>query len=1249
MLRAAILTLLMLLCAATQAAVFVVNTQIDSDDGNCTAGHCSLREAINAANAGLRPLGDTINFNIAPLSGPQIPIDVLLGPLPTITGRVTINGYSEPGTSVNTATDLSNAVLRLRLNGGNFGANTPALAVCANNVTIKGLAIASTFGGGIVVGRDNSGAACPSAVTGARIVGNFLGLQANGTSGGSNNQFAVKFVAADGTIGDVALADRNVIAGSGSLIIIEQGATTVVNNVIGADKIGRDASSAAQGILLGAGAANSIIGTADAPNLIVFNTRGIATTAAGVTPATGNGNRFNFNHFSSNDQLGIDLNADGVTNNDLNDADNGPNNLQNFPVISSVARIAGGVHVNGSLDVPPSAPAIYQIGVYASVECDAFTNHGEGEMLLGVQAVSLSGSSETFSFDQLSPATIPFGGQITLTATAPNGSTSEFSTCAALDPAPLVVNSLNDVADGQCNAAHCSLREAIIAANSDADTDLISFNISTPASGELLIQLLTPLPQITQPVLIDGGLQPGSFPGLSILRIRVDGLNLPANAAVIDVCANGTTVRGLSLTSSRTNIDGLRVCAAAVSNVRIAGNFVGLRPDGSIAGNNAGISVSGTAIIGGELDGDENVIGANITGIRLQGSNSQVVGNVIGTNANGSAARGNTTGIFLQSGTANSVIGNATAPNSIRNSLIAGIATTSGASSGNRWIHNRIFDNAGLGMDLGNDGLTLNDVDDADVGANGLQNFPVLSSAERLAGSVRLYGTLDVPVGTTNQPYTIGVYASASCDPSGHGEAERLIGASVVNLTQTSAENFGFDLVTTDPMDPGTQITTTATAPDGSSSEFSACMPVTDPPVGLVVTSVFDTDGSSCGATCTLRQAINAANANPGPDEITFAIQGAGLHTITLTSSLPTVTEALIVDGYSQPGSQANNSLIGSDAQLMIKLRSDFTLFPSINAFSVCSSDVSIKGLVFDELATAVQTATSAGTVCNGAIGNIEVAGNFIGVDESGLNSGGMAAGVRINDAAARIGTATPGGRNVFGGMLLADISVNGAGSAGTEIVNNLIGVGADGLTDLGNIGHGILINGASQITIGGAGLAANVIRFNSTGVLVTGASAGNRISGNQIADNHALGIDLSLTTTPDGVSNNDPNDTDSGPNDLQNFPVLTAGSASTQSITLNGTLDVPATASNASYVLDFYENTACDANGHGEGAVPLASRNISLSGNAESFSVTLNVAPNPQPTVISATATDAAGNTSEFSACTPAPRPDALLADGFE
>src|SRR6516165_442617 len=75
----------------------------------------------------------------------------------------------------------------------------------------------------------------------------------------------------------------------------------------------------------------------------------------------------------------------------------------------------------------------------------------------------------------------------------------------------------------------------------------------------------------------------------------------------------------------------------------------------------------------------------------------------------------------------------------------------------------------------------------------------------------------------------------------------------------------------------------------------------------------------------TLREAITAANTNadpsgdttpgdPGPDTIAFHIPGAGVRTIHLTSALPTITEPVVIDGYTQPGSSANTLADGDNA-----------------------------------------------------------------------------------------------------------------------------------------------------------------------------------------------------------------------------------------------------------------------------------------------------------------------------------------------
>src|SRR5512134_514426 len=85
----------------------------------------------------------------------------------------------------------------------------------------------------------------------------------------------------------------------------------------------------------------------------------------------------------------------------------------------------------------------------------------------------------------------------------------------ALPAATFTVNSTNDFDDGMCNVAHCSLREAIFAANGAAGTDTIRFAIG---AGQKTIQPGSALPTITDPVVIDGTTQPG-FSGTPIIEL----------------------------------------------------------------------------------------------------------------------------------------------------------------------------------------------------------------------------------------------------------------------------------------------------------------------------------------------------------------------------------------------------------------------------------------------------------------------------------------------------------------------------------------------------------------------------------------------------------------------------------------------------------------------------------------------------------------------------------------------------------
>ena len=170
-------------------------------------------------------------------------------------------------------------------------------------------------------------------------------------------------------------------------------------------------------------------------------------------------------------------------------------------------------------------------------------------------------------------------------------------------------------------------------------------------------------------------------------------------------------------------------------------------------------------------------------------------------------------------------------------------------------------------------------------------------------------------------------------------------------------------------------------------------------------------------------------------------------------------------------------------------------------------------------------------------------------------------------------------------------------------------------------------MNFAATHTIGGADPASGkTIAFNAgAGVFVSGGPAS--VASNRIFSNGTLGIDLD----PAGVTANDPLDSDTGSNGLQNHPVLISAVALGTTATIEGTL---ASRPNASMTIEVHASSACDPSGHGEGEVPLHRTAIATGGDGNGlFSSTVATALLPG-SFVTATATDATGNTSEMAAC---------------
>lgn len=196
----------------------------------------------------------------------------------------------------------------------------------------------------------------------------------------------------------------------------------------------------------------------------------------------------------------------------------------------------------------------------------------------------------------------------------------------------------------------------------------------------------------------------------------------------------------------------------------------------------------------------------------------------------------------------------------------------------------------------------------------------------------------------------------------------------------------------------------------------------------LVVRSTADTAGSSCGASCTLRQAITVANGTAAADEIFFSIPGDGPLAITPASSLPTIMQPLTIDGYSQPGALPNTlaSTAGSHASnavIRVWLHpSDSSPTAPPIGLPVCASNVTIRGLAitgFEGRSIAYGQSDTLAS-CAGATNGV-VAGNFLGLDPMGSIPAAQDSSVLIHlqaSATARIGGSAEADSNVMVGSI---------------------------------------------------------------------------------------------------------------------------------------------------------------------------------------------------------------------------------------
>ena len=511
--------------------------------------------------------------------------------------------------------------------------------------------------------------------------------------------------------------------------------------------------------------------------------------------------------------------------------------------------------------------------------------------------------------------------------------------------------------------------------------------------------------------------------------------------------------------------------------------------------------------------------------------------------------------------------------------------------------------------------------------------------------------------------------------------------------------------------------------------------------------TVTNTNDSGAGS---LRQAILDANANSGLDTIAFNIPGSGVHTITPLTSFDHLTDQVVIDGYTQPGSSVNTLAVGDDAVLLIELDgtaaggtglslsgggstvrglvlnrwstsaiqidqgggntvegnfigtdptgitieglSTWLLYLSNtsnnliggttpatrnivtgseggagnNLLIEVSSDNTVQGNYFginaagvpavptdmiDDVVISSTSGTTFGGTAPGAANvvygprvaikfgqanatpttNNVVEGNLIGTDASGtVGQGGQygIAGFDTGDASSNtIGGAAAGAGNLISGV---DVGIYIAANGNWIIEGNRIGTDITGSAPVPNVSDGIQIaTNAATGQIGGLGPGeGNTIAYNrDAGVVVLPGAVDWPIRGNSMFSNGLVGIDLQSFAGP---SYNDAGDADDGGNHLQNFPIL-------QSVTTGASTHVVGkfdSQPSTTYDLDFYVNSACSnfPREFLEGQTYMGSAPVTTDGAGHAaIDVTLPFATAAGERV-SVTATDPAGNTSEFS-----------------
>ena len=808
-----------------------------------------------------------------------------------------------------------------------------------------------------------------------------------------------------------------------------------------------------------------------------------------------------------------------------------------------------------------------------------------------------------------------------------------------------------------------SLRWAITNANANpGTTNNINFNIT--GTAPFTINLLSALPDVTDPwTIIDATTQPGWLNSQTPV-VELNGTNAGAGSVGLELDSAFNRVVGLAI--NRFSSYGIVLIGG--SNI-IQGNFIGTDTTGTLARGNGGYGIwveSSGNRIGGNKAGQGNLIsGGNDTGIYIYNTTSNVVqGNDIGINSTGAGALGNNNNGIMIDGSGGNLIGG---PGNARN-VISGNGVSGVFLNGPAAVQNVIQGNY-IGTDISGE-LVVSNADDG-ITVSGAPSNTI--SGNVISGN-GTNGVFLAGLGTDGNVVAgnfIGTDAAGMLALGNHNAG--------VTISAASANLIGGSNVISGNLRDGIFLTGGASGNRvqgnliGLSAAGAGALPN-----GFNGISISGASSNCIGGVSAAARNLISGNAYNGigilmvTDALNTVVGNYIGTDVTGTKAVPNTLAGVYIEGCSNAiggVTSGSGNVISGNGQEGIWLAGNNGSvignvvqgnFIGLNATGAgglgnVGAGIGVSGAAKNQIGgttAAARNVISANGNSSSGLGGVffvgagttgnQLQGNYIGTDSSGTMAlGNVNDGVYLQQAAANyIGGSAAGAGNLISANGVDGIYLSAA--SWNVIQANFIGTKADGTNALGNIFHNVEldVNGATNNIIGGPSPGmGNHIAFAQTslrsGIRVRTGSMNNLISGNSIFNNAELGIDLSPPDGSSGYGFNSIVICESGvaanaANAGQNYPVLTNVYSGTAT-QIRGTLD---SGKGKTYVLQFFASPSGNASGYGEGEGFLGQTNLTLGATlcSSNFTVLLPVSI-PAGWVVTATATDPANNTSEFSA----------------